>query len=222
MSTHERTPTERPGPPGGARDRNRRKKTKSLERAALRLFLSSGIANVTIDQIAKRAKMAKGSFYRYAESKADVVTRLLGPLRIGLTKAYARSRAALLKASTAELPLIYLRLAGELSDLINTYPDVVRLYLQESRAPARSVDRQAVLELALVVRSGARELTEVAANRDLLGDTPAWLSATVVVGAVEELLLENLSGRTSHDAADVQRGLVNMVLHGISRRPSSR
>src|SRR5258706_153478 len=62
-------PLERPGPEGGARDSNRRERIRSLLTAGLSLFLEEGIERVTIDQIAERAEMAKGGFYRYFRDK---------------------------------------------------------------------------------------------------------------------------------------------------------
>ncbi len=223
MSSKKKTgePKQRPGPQGGIRDRNRKKKTKQLEGAALTLFLKSGIANVTIEEIATQAKMAKGSFYRYADSKADLVTRLVTPLRDGVMNAYATSRNALKDAKSSGLALIYFRLAANLGALIEQHPRLVRLYLQESRAP-KSQARTAIVKLATMIRSGSHELTELAARRNLLGDIPSWLSATVVVGAVEELLFTQLTGRSNRDPSVIQRGLVQMVLYGISGRQDSR
>ncbi len=222
MSSKKKTgeSNQRPGPRGGIRDRNRKKKTKQLENAALTLFLKSGIANVTVEEIASQAKMAKGSFYRYAKSKTDLVTRLVAPLRDGVESAYVTSRIALKDAKSSGLALIYFRLATHLGELVDRYPRLVRLYLQESRAP-KSRERVAIIKLATIIRSGSDELTELAAKQNLLGDIAPWLSATVVVGAVEELLFAQLTGRSDRDPAVIQRGLIEMVLYGISRRHDS-
>src|SRR5262245_48909942 len=58
-------PTERPGPVGGKRDENRRRRTEEIAAAAQRLFLARGVLGVTIDDIVREAAVAKGSFYRY-------------------------------------------------------------------------------------------------------------------------------------------------------------
>jgi hypothetical protein len=51
----------------------------------------------------------------------------------------------------------------------------------------------------------------------LLQPGPAWLSATVVIGAAEELLLAYLrSDRPADKPEDVQAALVSMVLRGLA------
>ena len=72
-------PTLRPGPKGGKRDINRRRRTKEICDAGLSLFLQRGIEGVTIDDIVKSASVAKGSFYRYFQDKSDLVAAIFGP-----------------------------------------------------------------------------------------------------------------------------------------------
>ena len=71
-----REPKQRPGQPGGRRDRNRKERLKSLGHSALELFLEQGIQATTIDEITKAAGVAKGSFYRYFEDKCALVAFL--------------------------------------------------------------------------------------------------------------------------------------------------
>src|SRR5210317_2345369 len=63
-------PVERPGAVGGKRDLNRRQRVQDLIDAGLSLFLERGIEAVTIDEVARKAGMAKGNFYRYFRDKA--------------------------------------------------------------------------------------------------------------------------------------------------------
>ncbi len=210
-------PPERPGPPGGRRDRNRRQRLAALERSALRLFLRRGVSAVSVDTLAKGAKMAKGSFYRYATSKAHLIERLIRPLDVGVSSAFSRCRQDLEKAErAADLPPIYMRLAADFTVIVRDHPDLVRLYLQESRGPAEQ-DRAAIASLSLEIRTGAKELTDLALERGLLHGVPSWLSSAVVVGAAEELLLDHLSQKNpARDPSAVQLALVSMVLRGIA------
>jgi len=207
---------QRPGPPGGARDRNRKLKSELIQKAGLELFLESGITAVTIDQIVGRAGIAKGSFYRYATGKRELVEQILAPIAEGMPSAYARCRAGLSEADRASLPLVYMRLASDLTDVVRDNPDQTRLYLQECRTPVAD-DRAPVAALAAEIRTGAIELTALARERGLLQGGPAWLSATVVIGAAEELLLAYLRGEYEADKPeDVQAALVSMVLRGLA------
>ena len=188
-----------------------------IQRAGLELFLESGVAAVTIDQIVSRAGIAKGSFYRYAEGKRGLVQQLLEPIAEGMPGAYARCRAGLEEADRATLPTVYLRLASDLLEVVRENPDRTRLFLQESRTPAGDDDRAPIAELAAEIRSGAIELTALARERGLLQPGPAWLSATVVIGAAEELLLAYLRGDHPTDKPeDIQAALVSMVLRGLA------
>lgn len=210
-------PLQRPGPPGGARDRNRKKKIARLEEAALELFLERGVVGVTIDQIVTEARMAKGSFYRYVADKSELVERLIDPLDRGLRAAFSRCRDALEETDTGELPAVYLRLAAELTEVIGAHPDAVRLYLQECRAPGEA-ERAPIAALAAEIRGGSLELTRLARERGLLSRGPAWVSAYAVVGAAEELLLAHFRGAAGEESpAEIQQALVQMVLSGISR-----
>lgn len=206
----------RPGPPGGARDRNRKEKSELIQRVGLELFLENGVLAVTIDQIVSRAGIAKGSFYRYADGKRGLVEQLMAPLMEGMPAAYARCRAGLEEADRATLPVVYMRLAADLTDVVRENPRHTLLYLQECRTPATD-DREPIAAVAAEIRSGAIELTALARERGLLQPGPAWLSATVVIGAAEELLMAYLRGDHPADKPeDVQAALVSMVLRGLA------
>ena len=205
----------RPGPPGGVRDQNRKKKIALLEKVGLALFLERGVGAVTIDQICAAANIAKGTFYRYAESKTALVERILAPLGEGMLSAYARCRAGLEEADRKSLAGVYLRLAADLTVVVRENEDRTRLYLQECRNPGG--EREPITSLASAIRTGAIELTAFAQERGLLQGSPAWLSATVVIGAAEELLLAYLgSDHPAESPEDVQAALVSMVLRGLA------
>jgi AcrR family transcriptional regulator len=212
MSSH----LQRPGPPGGARDRNRKEKAARLESAGRELFLARGLVAVTVDQIVNRAGMAKGSFYRYVSSKTELVDHLIAPLRDDVREAFARCRAGLEEADTARLAAVYLRLGADLTAAIGSQADAARLYLQECRAPGEG-ERAPIAELATEIRAASIELTELALERGLLKSGPAWVSATAVVGAAEELLLAHFRGAAGDQRPEeVQAALVRMVLSGIA------
>lgn len=209
-------PLQRPGPPGGTRDRNRKKKIARLEQVGCELFLERGVAQVTVDQIVTRARMAKGSFYRYVKSKVELVDRLIAPLRDAVRSTFERCREDLEEADTAELPAIYLRLAAELTAAVRTHPDAVRLYLQECRAPGEG-ERAPIAALATEIREGSIALTRVARERGLLRQMPAWISGHAVVGAAEELLAAYFRGvGREQKPEEIQAALVQMMLGGIS------
>ena len=55
----------------------KKQKQEALLMSAFELFTSKGINNTSISDIAKRAKMAKGTFYLYFKDKYDIRDRLI-------------------------------------------------------------------------------------------------------------------------------------------------
>lgn len=210
-----RLPPERPGQPGGKRDRNRKKRIAQIREAGLRLFLERGVEPVTIDDIAKEAGTAKGNFYRYFEDKEDLVAGILKPAEDAVRDALDRCAAALEEAhDEATLFAAYQTLALGMLPLAVGYPDVVRLYLQESRAPSAGA-RAPIRALADQIRERAVELTRFAVEHELLSIRDPRISALAVVGAVEQLAWSFLSGELDAPPDEVARTLISLVLRGI-------
>lgn len=210
---------QRPGPVGGARDLNRRQTQDRLLAAALRLFLAHGTEAVTIDQLVAAAKIAKGSFYRYARDKDHLVELLMRPVGDEVVAALDRCERALARADGATLARIYLALAGELSRVVATHAERVLLFLQEARAPATS-SRHTIHAIAGELRARAIALTAIARGHGLIRDVDARVSALVVLGATETLLFEHLRhgpGASAAVPATVAE-LVGIVLGGIRPR----
>lgn len=218
-----RVPTERPGPTGGKRDRNRAERTQRIATAARALFVERGIEGVTIDDIVGAAGMAKGSFYRYFGSKEELVEALLAPVAAAFDAAMDAAVPALAVASTdAQIADAYLRLGLTLGAALTEHRDTVLLYLQECRAPGVAA-RRPVRALADAVGRRSIALTETAHAYGLLRDVPPAVSALAVVGAVERLLFDALNGAPVGEPAEVVRSLITIVLDGIlapSRRPT--
>jgi len=215
-----RLPRKRPGPAGGKRDVNRRETAGRLADAALGLFLAEGTAAVTIDQIAVHAKIAKGSFYRYARDKADVVEQIMAPVVEQVTVALDRCEHALHRARPDTLAATYLQLAADLSIVVAQHAPRVLLYLQEVRAPAGPA-RRAIHALAEQLTTRAIALTELARDHGLIRAVDPAISALAVIGAVDAVLFAYLRRPRlpSADAPMVISELVAIVLRGIRGEP---
>lgn len=207
----------RPGPPGGKRDENRRQKTDALMAAALPLFLAHGVEPVTIDDITRAAKAAKGSFYRYFSSKDALVAAIVAPAAADVDAALARCADRLAEAhDRATLFAAYQELALALVPLALHRLDVVRLYLQESRGAATGA-RAPLVELGQRIDEGAIRLTTVAVERGLLDVADPRISALAVVGAIERLGFNVLTGRLDAQPVDIVATLIRLVLDGIAK-----
>ncbi|MBL9019095.1 MAG: TetR/AcrR family transcriptional regulator [Myxococcales bacterium] len=215
-----RLPRKRPGPAGGKRDRNRRETVQTLHDAALRLFLAGGIEGVTIDEIVAAAGIAKGSFYRSAADKADLVSQIMTPVGDEVIAALDRCEQGLRVARADTLAGIYVQLASDLSVVVARQARLVLLYLQEARSPA-SPARRSIHAIAEQLTTRAVALTQTARAHGLIRDVDPEVSALTVLGAIDTILFEHLRQRRlpASRGASVINELVTIVLRGILARP---
>jgi len=217
--TPPRVPGERPGREGGKRDANRRKKVQEICEASLELFCEKGVENVTIDQVVTKAKIPKGSFYRYFSGKEEVVETIFEPLATELRGFFEQSETALAEATTAEeLTRAYMQLALQLAGLLHGSLDIMRLYLQENRAPDVGA-RRPIIRIARDIEQYAYRLTEVARTHGLLRtDLSLKVCALTSLGATERLLVGHLSGDDIGTPTAVATDLIRVVLEGVRVR----
>ncbi len=211
-------PAERPGRDGGKRSTNRTQRVQELCQAALELFTERGTEAVTVDEITRRAGVAKGSFYRYFEDKPQLVLALFEPLRLEVEQAFATAEVALAAAkTTTEQVAAYELLTLALARVCLQNPKLVLLYLREARGPLDGA-RKPVRSLAETVRQRAIELTTTAHQHRLLRDLPPRITAMAVIGSVEALLFEYLDQGQRDDPEVFGATLVSMVLDGLRKR----
>lgn len=193
-------------------------RTEALQRAALALFLQYGIEAVTIDQIVDGARTAKGSFYRYFRDKTDLVASLADPMKTDVRGAFERCAALLRESSRGgDVAKTYESLAQDLIRVVLQYPDVVRLYLHESRGPKNGA-RAPIVELAEEVLDGATELSNIAHALGLVRGLVGRLSAIVVVGASELIVARLFAGDDVGPILEMPQELVSLVLDGVRAR----
>lgn len=211
----------RPGAPGGRRDENRKARTEALGKAALALFLEGGIEAVTIDEIAHDAGVAKGSFYRYFDDKTALVAWLVDPVARQMRDAFARTEARLSEAKDrAGAFAAYQELALALVPLAIFHFDVVRLYLQESRAPSRGA-RAPIAALVQAVDEGSVRLSEVAVQHGIVAVDDPRITAFATVGAIEQLAISVLRGRLDASPPQIVSTLIRMILDGVGTRATA-
>jgi AcrR family transcriptional regulator len=208
-------PGERPGPIGGKRDQNRRARTQGLLDAAQRLFLEHGIESVSIDDITREASVAKGSFYRYFHDKEDLVRAAFLPAKGRVLGAFERAERKLKDAAGADAVVrAYARLGRELAAALMNEPEITRLYLQESRAPAVHA-RVPVRELEREIAGAALRLSELATSHGLLRRAHPQVSTLAVIGATERMLHAYFLGDLKLEPTVAIQGLVSIVLAGM-------
>jgi AcrR family transcriptional regulator len=208
-------PGRRPGIAGGTRDKNRRARVKKLVQSSLKLFLRDGLQEVSVNDIAQKAGVGKGTFYHYFEDVEELVATMMHPLEAALSSAFDACRVDLESAgASGDLTTAYEKLARVLAMVFLSHPLEVQLYLQEGRGPAVGA-RRPIAQLVQTVREQAVSLTQVACDAGLFRAFDARVSAYAVVGASEQLLLESLTGTDFGDPGKVADSVVSMVLDGL-------
>jgi AcrR family transcriptional regulator len=143
------------------RDVNDRPRTKppeerrnELMEAAQHLFLKQGVGATTIEQITAKADVAKGTFYLYFSSKADV--------RAALGERFAQKHLHAIKTAIAKTRDDDWRgkLATWIRATVTFYLDSIRLHdmlFYESRSPTRQglVDNIVIDHLSGLLEAGA-------------------------------------------------------------------
>jgi AcrR family transcriptional regulator len=208
-------PMARPGPSGGVRDANRREKAQTIARAALNLFVNRGIERVSVDEICAAAEIPKGSFYRYFPDKHALVEAITAPLRRRILEAAERCNQRLNEnGDPMSAALAYAAFGEELMPAIVNGRDVVRLYLQESRAPGDG-SAMPLHDLALRIDEVALRLSDTAVRNGLVEGLPSGVAARVVVGAAESLANAWIHGRLDVDIPTAMMATTRIILRGV-------
>ena len=188
---------------------------EGLCRAAVTCFLARGVEATTIDEITGRAGMAKGGFYRYFESKEQLVEVLIEPAAQLVDRAFETCGESL-EVATGKVDMLvaYAVLGAALAEVLLRHRDVLRLYLQENRGPATGA-RRPISALAARMADEAVALTETARRHGLIRPFPARVSALTVVGAVERLILATLNDEGIEDPTTLAFHLSSLILDGL-------
>jgi AcrR family transcriptional regulator len=210
-----RAPKLRPGPAGGARERNRRERTAAIASAALRLFLDRGIDGASIDQIAKAAGIGKATFYAYFTDKEELLATMLAPFRDNAIDAMDRCHGELAIATDfGHMRAACIQLGTDLYGVFLDNLDVLRLLLQESRGPGVGA-RRPVRGLYDDIVERAVQHNQTALDRGLIRPIHPRVSAFINLGAIERLGMGFLRGDDLGDPAGAVRSLVDVLLAGL-------
>jgi AcrR family transcriptional regulator len=201
----------RPGLPGGIRDTNRQQKAQRIRDAALALFLSRGLEDVSVEDIMTSAALAKGSFYRYFTDQQGLVADLIAPMAEQVTTALSTAAARLQAApgSREAREATFVWLVTALTRAIAEHRGPVQLFLQENHGPSVA-PRRPILELMNRIRRLATDL----ADHETIGRYSP-LVVVALVGATERMLLSLVHEPDALEPTVVSTALLK-VLEAIS------
>jgi AcrR family transcriptional regulator len=170
----------------GLRERKKRATRRELERVAFDLFLARGFDGVTVDDITAAAHVSKRTFYRYFESKEDVLLsdqrRQLDALRLALD---GRPTDEALLTSVREA---FLHMADQYAHGREVLTERTRLIMVTPSLASRAAQHHILWE---------RSLAEMIAGRlelDVDADLRPRLAAATLLAALRVTLDHWLTG----------------------------
>jgi AcrR family transcriptional regulator len=195
----------------GLRERKRLKLRSQLVETALALFTANGFEATTVDDIVKRLDVSRRTFFRYFESKEDVVLAFTD--RVG-----EEIRSGLSKRPAAEPPLTAVRRAvGPLVDLYAAEKDrallLAKLIEEATAIRARHLDRQDKWKRWLADEVAAR--LQMDPQRDL----HPQLVAAVALSTIDVAVNAWLAGGGSDDLTKLVNEAFAAVEGGLDRAP---
>ena len=209
---------------GGPRWRRRPEaRPEEILTAALEVFGDVGFANATLDSVARKAGICKGTLYLYFDSKDELFREMLRG-KCGAALAKAEARLAAFQGSAAESLELFIRCMWEevsrpemvaIARLVmaelSRFPELARFHFTEVILRARKMV-QKILERG-IAEGDFRPTAHDYAMRAI----PSLL----VQGAISQ------RGFARHDAEAITddqlvEGVIDLVRHGVLVRPSGR
>jgi AcrR family transcriptional regulator len=189
-------------------------KRRQLLDAAVRVFARKGFHASRVGDIAEEAGVAHGLLYHYFKSKDQVLEAVFAEnwnlliLRIESVEETDESAADQLRHISAIVLRTWLHL-----------PDVVRVVIQEfGRSPELG---ERIGELTLPIDAIQRVIVRGIENGEFRRDIDPVFAATVVYGAIDELLTGWVLGRLpseEEDVAKAEQTMIEVILAGLQQR----
>ncbi len=188
-----------------------RERKQQLIDAAAELFAANGYAATRIEDICRRAGVAKGLFYWYFPTKQELFAELVRTMRTRLRKAQAAAMDA-----DAD-PLTRLRQGTEAS--VRFHADHAGYFALLDVERADATHAALLREGSAVYRADVVTLVRAAQDAGLVApDEPAEALAVGVLGAVSSFTHAWRDGRLSMDA-DALATFVGMWIHRALSTP---
>ncbi|WP_426528844.1 TetR/AcrR family transcriptional regulator [Bradyrhizobium sp. McL0615] len=191
--------------------------------AAIDIFAEKGFAAAKLDDVAKRAGIAKGTLYRYFETKDDMF-RAVVQQAIAASLEETETGAAALQGSISDLVHMLLkRAANRMGD--RRFPAIARMVIAESRTfPDLAViwhDQLVSRMLGLV----ADLIAKAQARGEVKSGDPKLYAFSILGPMVSAVLFAEVLGGTSAELPDIDRLAAQhaeTVLHGLLMSPAKR
>lgn len=196
----------------GRREANKAKKRAALLESGLGCFLVEGFQGTSVEQIAAGAGIARGTFYLYFEGKEALFEAVLDRFFVPLMAVFDEVESGLAEAGSPDACLaIYQSMALRIAMVGLQERDTVLLLFREMRGQhVPGVRRR---EVELITRTTG--LTQLAMDRELVRSGDARLSSLIILGGIERLYFEVLSGRLDLGEPHLLAGKASVLLSRV-------
>lgn len=182
---------------------NRRKEARPSEiiNAAMDVFVENGFAAANLDDIAKRAGIAKGTLYRYFDTKEDLFRAAARQAMTGNLDAMAVATQNEQGPLKALLPLLLARATGKMGD--SRVPAFARMVISESRAfpDLARIWHDDVAERVLDLVSGF--IARAQARGEVRAGDPRLFAFSIMGPMVAATLFRDIFGSFSPNVPDM-------------------
>ena len=168
------------------------RKTQEIAQAALRRFLRHGYHPVRIEDIISEARIGKGTFYLYFQSKEEVVVFLFQKLIDEIRENLLSTSAGI--QSNMGIRQVFRQEALGLARIFKENKEVARLFFREGRAIGPKVDRF-ILEFFEELQDMTEQTLATAQAFGFIPKINSKIASCCIVGGIVEIYSSWVEGQ---------------------------
>jgi AcrR family transcriptional regulator len=201
-----------------ARETNREIKRKRILDAALKLFARKGFGATALEEVARRARLAKGTLYLYFKDKEDlyaqVVLDVFERLEASVVERYERSTGVVAKLrAVAEAQILF----------FSRNRDVFRLFSLLQTTEAALVHRRLfgpLMEKRRLLETFLTELVEEGKSQGVIrSDVGTLAMVDSFIGMINQAVgRQCFDGRGNGEAEETAEAVMTILLTGVLRK----
>jgi len=201
----------------GARALNREKRRGQILDAARKIFSEKGYHQTSVSDIVNSCGIAQGTFYLYFKSKREIFGALLDEFTGKILGAFFIEGAVEVRTG-AQVYERFRFVAQNAARMFLDNIDLARLFLMEAAAKDPGFEDK-VNEFYGVLINGAADNLEMWMERGLLRRADPHIIAHCVVGMIERLVVQWISGSIPVDIEAMVDEAVKFEVYGILKDP---
>lgn len=200
-------------------------KRQQIYQAAMELFAQQGMVGTTIQQIADRAGVGKGTVYEYFDSKDDILVAAFQFLRSEMEKTF-RTKLEGVEDPRAQLEAVFYGMAEYLDSMSDDFAEILLVFWAEGiltnpgNEPYEGFDLRAMYEqyIGLVASIVDRGKTQQLFSQSVESEDVA----SVMVGMMDGILLQWVLFQERVDLKELTGTMLDTLMHGLLTETSHR